>query len=136
MPCGEPSLNHRQECLGVNQELVRLCAGRDCGSGVVDLVPLAPTGVEVIRQLCRGCAERQLYAFKGDPMMTGNARYAIAGTCDRHLGDLKCGIICSCKAPVLREGRNSRVSEIACDEAAYVVEFLNAGPVRVNLSGS
>ena len=69
-------------------------------------------------------------------MMPWHTGDAVSGTSDGHLSGLKCSVVGCGKAAVLREGRNSRVSEIACDEAAYVVEFLNAGPVRVNLSGS
>ena len=85
----------------MQHKFVCLCGGGNCSPGVVDLVPLAAAGVEIVRKVCRSFSQRQLRTLEGDPVMTRDTCYAKAGTCNGHFCSLKRRIVGSGEAPVL-----------------------------------
>jgi hypothetical protein len=95
-----PALDQVEKGFGVQYEFVCFRAGGNCRAGVVDLIPLAPAGVEVVGQGFCWFSDSELGSFKGSSMMSGNTGDSVSGTCDGHLAGLQRSVICSGKAAI------------------------------------
>jgi hypothetical protein len=128
-----PRFNQNAELLSALQEFSRFGRCRNLYSGIVDDVSLAPASIEEQDQLVGLFPECEAGAFKTESMMPWNCRDTVSGAGRCHPCHLQGCVVSCCESPVLRERRESGVSQIPLDYCAEFIEFLLARLVRVNL---
>jgi hypothetical protein len=80
----DPSFYMLDKGARVQQQLFSFGAGSDGGAGVVDLIPFAAAGIEVISKMGSRSPERQLRSLEGKAVVSVNARNAVSGAGNGH----------------------------------------------------
>jgi hypothetical protein len=112
---GDPLLDELLKCLRLLQELANLGVGGHIRHVIIEHVPLPPTGLKIAREQRHSMPHRELDGFKGGDVMP-LPHDAVAGTGDRHLGQLQDGIVSRGKLTVRREAWHLRIAQITCDD--------------------
>jgi hypothetical protein len=126
----DPLLDELPKRLSLLQELANLGVCGHVRHVIIEHVMLSAAGLEIAHERRDSLPHRQLHGFKGGDVMA-LPHDTVAGTGDRHLGQLQDGIVGGGKSAVRRQARHLGIAQITCDDGPQAVELVAAWRVSL-----
>jgi len=122
---GHPLLDELPKRVSLLQKLANLGVRGHICHVIIEHVPLPATGLKIACERRNPGPHRELYCFKRREVVP-LPHDPIAGTGDRHLGQLQDSVVSRGKLAVRREAGHFRIVQITLDDGAKPVEFVVA----------